>query len=61
MEKYVRVYYSSFIDVPVVEENFSTEEEMIEWAKENADDSFSAQEITDNATKDDSVSPEIIY
>ena len=32
MEKIVRVYYSTFIDVPCESENFSSDEEMIEYA-----------------------------
>lgn len=30
MEKIVRVYYTSFIDIPCESENFSNEKEMVE-------------------------------
>mgnify|MGYP003403381050 FL=1 len=52
MEKIVRVYYTSFIDVPCMSENFSNEEEMVEWAKDNSGDFFSYQEVSDNLSKD---------
>ena len=51
MEKIVRVYYTSFIDVPCESENFSSEEEMVEWAKDNSGDFFSYQEVSDNLSK----------
>lgn len=51
MEKIVRVYYTSFIDVPCESENFSNEEEMVEWAKDNSCDFFSYQEVSDNLSK----------
>lgn len=51
MEKTVRVYYTSFIDVPCESENFSNEEEMVEWAKDNSGDFFSYQEVSDNLSK----------
>ena len=51
MEKIVRVYYTSFIDVPCESENFSNEEEMVEWAKDNSGDFFSYQEVSDNLSK----------
>ena len=51
MEKIVRVYYTSFIDVPCESENFSNEEEMAEWAKDNSGDFFSYQEVSDNLSK----------
>ena len=51
MEKIVRVYYTSFIDVPCESENFSNEEEMVEWAKDNSYDFFSYQEVSDNLSK----------
>ena len=38
MEKIVRVYYTTFIDVPCESENFSNEDEMVEWAKDNNHD-----------------------
>lgn len=44
MEKTVRVCYTSFIDIPCESENFSNEKEMIDWAKDNANDFFSYQE-----------------
>ena len=53
MEKIVRVYYTTFIDVPCETENFSNEEEMIGWAKDNTDDFISVQEIFDNLSNDD--------
>lgn len=52
MEKIVRVYYTSFIDVPCMSENFSNEKEMVEWAKDNTSDFISVQEICDNLSKD---------
>ena len=52
MEKIVRVYYTSFIDVPCESENFSDEKEMVEWAKDNSGDFFSYQEVSDNLSKD---------
>ncbi len=52
MEKIVRVYYTSFIDVPCESENFSNEKEMVEWAKDNSGDFFSYQEVSDNLSKD---------
>lgn len=60
MEKIVRVYYTSFIDVPCESENFSNEEEMIEWAKDNTDDFISVQEIFDNLSNDDNCQAEIV-
>ena len=60
MEKIVRVYYTSFIDVPCESENFSSEKEMIEWAKDNSGDFFSIQEIIDNLTKDDTCQAEVV-
>ena len=51
MEKIVRVYYTSFIDVPCMSENFSNEKEMVEWAKDNSGDFFSYQEVSDNLSK----------
>ena len=51
MEKIVRVYYTSFIDVPCESEKFSNEEEMVEWAKDNSGDFFSYQEVSDNLSK----------
>ena len=60
MEKIVRVYYTSFIDVPCESENFSNEKEMVEWAKDNSGDFFSIQEIIDNLTKDDTCQAEVV-
>ena len=51
MEKIVRVYYTSFIDVTCESENFSNEKEMVEWAKDNSGDFFSYQEVSDNLSK----------
>ena len=52
MEKIVRVYYTSFIDIPCESENFYNEKEMVEWAKDNSGDFFSYQEVSDNLSKD---------
>lgn len=52
MEKIVRVYYTSFIDIPCESENFSNEKEMVEWAKDNSGDFFSYQEVSDNLSKE---------
>lgn len=52
MEKIVRVYYTSFIDIPCESENFSNEKEMVEWAKDNSGDFFNYQEVSDNLSKD---------
>ena len=52
MEKIVRVYYSTFIDVPMESENFSSDEEMIEYAENNTEDYLSLQEINDNLEKE---------
>lgn len=52
MEKIVRVYYSTFIDVPMESENFSSDEEMIEYAENNTEDFLSLQEINDNLAKE---------
>ena len=60
MEKTVRVYYTSFIDVPCESENFSNEKEMVEWAKDNSGDFFSLQEIIDNLTKGDTCQAEVV-
>ena len=60
MEKIVRVYYTTFIDVPCETENFSNEEEMIEWAKDNTDDFISVQEIFDNLSNDDTCQAEVV-
>lgn len=60
MEKIVRVYYTSFIDVPCESENFSSEKEMIEWAKDNTSDFLSTQEIIDNLTKGDTCQAEVV-
>ena len=60
MEKIVRVYYTSFIDVPCESENFSSEKEMIDWANDNTSDFLSTQEIIDNLTKDDTCQAEVV-
>lgn len=60
MEKIVRVYYTTFIDVPCETENFSNEEEMVEWAKDNTDDFISVQEIFDNLSNDDNCQAEVV-
>ena len=60
MEKIVRVYYTSFIDVPCESENFSDEKEMVEWANDNTSDFLSTQEIIDNLTKDDTCQAEVV-
>lgn len=60
MEKIVRVYYTTFIDVPCESENFSNEEEMIGWAKDNTDDFINLQEISDNLSKDETCQPEVV-
>ena len=60
MEKIVRVYYTTFIDVPCESETFSNEEEMIGWAKDNTDDFISVQEIFDNLSNDDNCQAEIV-
>ena len=60
MEKIVRVYYTTFIDVPCESENFSSEEEMIGWAKDNTDDFISVQEIFDNLSNDDNCQAEVV-
>lgn len=60
MEKIVRVYYTTFIDVPCESENFSNEEEMIGWAKDNTDDFINLQEISDNLSKDEACQPEVV-
>ena len=60
MEKTVRVCYTSFIDIPCESENFSNEEEMIDWAKDNANDFLSMQEIYDNLSKDETCQPEVV-
>lgn len=52
MEKIVRVYYSTFSDVPMESENFSSDEEMIEYAENNTEDFLSLQEINDNLSKE---------
>lgn len=51
MEKIVRVYYSTFIDVPVDTDDFEDDDEMIDYAEENAEDFLSLQEINDNLCK----------
>lgn len=53
MEKIVRVYYTTFIDVSLDSDDFATEDEMIDYAEENAEDFLSLQEIDDNLTKSD--------
>lgn len=60
MEKIVRVYYTSFIDVPCMSENFSNEKEMVDWAKDNSSDFLSMQEIYDNLSKDETCHPEVV-
>lgn len=60
MEKIVRVYYTSFIDVPCESENFSNEKEMVEWAKDNTSDFISVQEICDNLSKDETCQAEVV-
>ena len=60
MEKIVRVYYTSFIDVPCESENFSIEKEMVDWAKDNSNDFLSLQEISDNLSKDETCQPEVV-
>lgn len=51
MEKTIRVYYSTFIDVTLDTDDFSTEDEMISYAEENTEDFLSLQEINDNLCK----------
>lgn len=60
MEKIVRVYYTTFIDVPCDSENFSNEKEMVDWAKDNSNDFLSLQEISDNLSKDETCQPEVV-
>ena len=60
MEKIVRVYYTTFIDVPCESENFSNEKEMVDWAKDNSNDFLSLQEISDNLSKDEACKPEVV-
>lgn len=60
MEKIVRVYYTTFIDVPCESENFSNENEMVDWAKDNSNDFLSLQEISDNLSKDETCQPEVV-
>ena len=60
MEKIVRVYYTTFIDVPCETENFSNEEEMIGLAKDNTDEFISVQEIFDNLSNDDNCQAEVV-
>ena len=60
MEKIVRVYYTTFIDVPCESENFSNEKEMVDWAKDNSCDFLSLQEISDNLSKDEACQPEVV-
>lgn len=60
MEKIVRVYYTTFIDVPCESENFSNEKEMVDWAKDNSNDFLSLQEISDNLSKDEACQPEVV-
>ena len=60
MEKIVRVYYTTFIDVPCESENFSNEKEMVDWAKDNSSDFINLQEISDNLSKDETCQPEVV-
>lgn len=60
MEKIVRVYYTTFIDIPCESENFSNEKEMVDWAKDNSNDFLSLQEISDNLSKDEACQPEVV-
>lgn len=53
MEKTVRVYYSTFIDIPLEESNFSSEQEMIQYANENTEEYLSLQDINDHLVKQD--------
>lgn len=53
MEKTVRVYYSTFIDVPLESDNFANDDEMIQYANENTEDYLSLQDINDHLCKQD--------
>lgn len=53
MAKKVRVYYSACIDIELNENDFSSEEEMIEFAENNASDYLNAKDICDSLSKQD--------
>lgn len=53
MKKTVRVYYCTFVDVPLEESDFSSEEEMIQYANENTEVYLSLQDINDHLVKQD--------
>lgn len=53
MKKTVRVYYCTFVDVPLEESDFSSEEEMIQYANENTEVYLSLQDINEHLVKQD--------
>ena len=53
MAKTVRLYFSTFIDIEVDENDFNDEDaRMIEYAKENASDYITLQDLYDNLSED---------
>ena len=48
MEKTVRVYYITHVDIPLESDNFTNKGEMLDYAEEIADDLISPQDAFDN-------------
>lgn len=46
--KIVRMYFSTFVDAEMESDNFSSEEEMKEYARLNASDFIEQQQLIDN-------------
>lgn len=51
MKKTIRVYYSTFFDVTLDTDDFSTEDEMIDHAEENAKEFLSLSQLIVNLHK----------
>lgn len=53
--KTIRCYISTFVDVEVNTDDFKSEDEMVEYVKENVMDTIDITELYDNAVLTDDV------
>lgn len=51
MKKMVRVYYTTFVDVEYDTDSFENEQDMLDYAEENADEFLYPQDVIDNLSK----------
>lgn len=55
-EKTTRVYFSTFIDVPLNSNDFSNDEAMVQYAEDNVGDFVTIQDIMDNLSVEENKS-----